>query len=552
MAGRFFGFGKKKPTTKLKNQSQLSTDDADSDSDDAYQDSDKNCPTEPPRGLIPNYPPPRPGSPRSNPKQQPTVRRDDYQDPWDSTSNKPVFNKNGAGMSSLSTYADPFDSTQNTPSINPKPVKNNNVSHTQTDYEDPFDSKFVNDLKNHKGGEEHESDDESYDTPYETTTNVTTKYTVGGGNTDTYEDPWDTKNKNKDNIIRSNTTNTFEIKSNKTQKIAIDPPISRSKKDDYKDPWDTKTSSSLKSMDGYDDTYSEPYDKDKTTVLDEKKRKSQIEDELEEDDLYDFPYEEKVAIGIAPPSTVTNGREGSRNFHSLPASARNTYKHPPPPRPAPTAQIPSNAPTADDYDAPWEWKVQKVEQEFEKKFSVTDPPIIGQLNQERLSITPTPRKPSSATPAEKPAIRNPAINPVPKPVRTSRTDDVFATALYEVDPTIPLDNQGWFHGAIRRGEAENLLRNQQDCSYLIRNSESSKLDYSLSLRNKNETMHLKISCRKNDGKYILGVNSRPYDTIPEMIHHYSRNKLNIRGAEHVKLEYPVFSEAMYFTVEPGS
>ena len=63
-------------------------------------------------------------------------------------------------------------------------------------------------------------------------------------------------------------------------------------------------------------------------------------------------------------------------------------------------------------------------------------------------------------------------------------------------------------------------------------------------------MHLKISCR--DGKYILGVNSRPYDTIPEMIHQYSMNKLNIRGAEHVKLIYPVLQEAMYFTVEPGT
>ena len=53
---------------------------------------------------------------------------------------------------------------------------------------------------------------------------------------------------------------------------------------------------------------------------------------------------------------------------------------------------------------------------------------------------------------------------------------------YEVDPTIPLQNQGWFHGKIRRNEAEKLLENDPDCSYLIRNSESSKIDYSLSLR----------------------------------------------------------------------
>lgn len=70
------------------------------------------------------------------------------------------------------------------------------------------------------------------------------------------------------------------------------------------------------------------------------------------------------------------------------------------------------------------------------------------------------------------------------------------------------------------------------------------------LRNRGAPMHLKISNR--EGKYILGINSRPYDTIPEMIHHYSMHMLNIKGAEHVKLKYPVFQENMYFTVEPGS
>lgn len=72
----------------------------------------------------------------------------------------------------------------------------------------------------------------------------------------------------------------------------------------------------------------------------------------------------------------------------------------------------------------------------------------------------------------------------------------------------------------------------------------------LHFRNNNEPMHLKISCR--NGKFILGQNSKPYDSIPDMINHYSLNTLNIRGAEQVKLIYPVIHEAMYFTVEPGS
>lgn len=40
----------------------------------------------------------------------------------------------------------------------------------------------------------------------------------------------------------------------------------------------------------------------------------------------------------------------------------------------------------------------------------------------------------------------------------------------------------WFHGTITRVEAENVLRLLQEGSFLVRNSESTKQDYSLSLK----------------------------------------------------------------------
>jgi hypothetical protein len=40
----------------------------------------------------------------------------------------------------------------------------------------------------------------------------------------------------------------------------------------------------------------------------------------------------------------------------------------------------------------------------------------------------------------------------------------------------------WYHGAITRIEAENVLRLLKEGSYLVRNSESSRQDYSLSLK----------------------------------------------------------------------
>jgi len=40
----------------------------------------------------------------------------------------------------------------------------------------------------------------------------------------------------------------------------------------------------------------------------------------------------------------------------------------------------------------------------------------------------------------------------------------------------------WYHGSISRRNAEQLLRIRREGSYLVRTSESNKLDYSLSVR----------------------------------------------------------------------
>ncbi|KAG9486618.1 hypothetical protein GDO78_006798 [Eleutherodactylus coqui] len=50
-------------------------------------------------------------------------------------------------------------------------------------------------------------------------------------------------------------------------------------------------------------------------------------------------------------------------------------------------------------------------------------------------------------------------------------------------------------------------------------------------------MHMKLSKAKE--KYILGQNSPPFDSVPEVIHFYTTRKLPIKGAEHLSLLYPV-------------
>ncbi|XP_030786895.1 SH2 domain-containing adapter protein F isoform X4 [Rhinopithecus roxellana] len=51
-------------------------------------------------------------------------------------------------------------------------------------------------------------------------------------------------------------------------------------------------------------------------------------------------------------------------------------------------------------------------------------------------------------------------------------------------------------------------------------------------------MHMKLS-RTKEHKYVLGQNSPPFSSVPEIVHHYASRKLPIKGAEHMSLLYPV-------------
>uniref|UniRef100_A0A8C1BC61 SH2 domain-containing protein n=1 Tax=Cyprinus carpio carpio TaxID=630221 RepID=A0A8C1BC61_CYPCA len=107
-----------------------------------------------------------------------------------------------------------------------------------------------------------------------------------------------------------------------------------------------------------------------------------------------------------------------------------------------------------------------------------------------------------------------------------------------IDPAVPLESQFWYHGAISRTDAEALLRLCKEASYLVRNSETCKNDFSLSLKSSQGFMHMKLS-RTKENKYVLGQNSCLFDSVPEIIHFYSSRKLPIKGAEHMSLLYPV-------------
>ncbi|XP_008140105.2 SH2 domain-containing adapter protein B [Eptesicus fuscus] len=261
--------------------------------------------------------------------------------------------------------------------------------------------------------------------------------------------------------------------------------------DDYSDPFDAKNDLKSKAGKGESAGYMEPYEAQR--IMTEFQRQESVRSQHKGIQLYDTPYEpEGQSIDSDSESAVSPRLRESK----LPQDDD---------RPA------------DEYDQPWEWN------------RVTIPALAAQFNgNEKRQSSPSPSR------DRRRQLRAPGGGF--KPIKHGSPE--FCGILGErVDPAVPLEKQIWYHGAISRGEAENLLRLCKECSYLVRNSQTSKHDYSLSLKSNQGFMHMKLA--KTKEKYILGQNSPPFDSVPEVIHYYTTRKLPIKGAEHLSLLYPV-------------
>ncbi|XP_026199310.1 src homology 2 domain containing transforming protein D, b isoform X2 [Anabas testudineus] len=218
--------------------------------------------------------------------------------------------------------------------------------------------------------------------------------------------------------------------------------------------------------------------------------------------LYDTPYEDerghRLGLGYGEPHD--EGKESSR----LPQDDE---------RPA------------DEYDQPWEWKKDHISKAFAVQFDGAE-------------------WDRSSSPTERLHPLGPRSSPLAGGGMKFRMPQEGLSMVGErVDPTLPLEKQVWYHGSLSRSEAESLLTLCKECSYLVRNSQTNRCDYSLSLRSCQGFMHMKFT-RCKDGKYVLGQNSPPFDTIPEVIHYYTNHKLPIRGAEHLSLLFPVLVQTL--------
>ncbi|EPQ08556.1 SH2 domain-containing adapter protein E [Myotis brandtii] len=129
----------------------------------------------------------------------------------------------------------------------------------------------------------------------------------------------------------------------------------------------------------------------------------------------------------------------------------------------------------------------------------------------------------------------------------------FQITLYGVRPCLDccFDARGvsptlapffsWYHGAITRAEAESRLQPCKEAGYLVRNSESGTSRYSIALKTSQGCVHI-IVAQTKDNKYTLNQTSAVFDSIPEVVHYYSNEKLPFKGAEHMTLLYPVLNK----------
>ncbi|KAM7011862.1 src homology 2 domain containing transforming protein D, b isoform 1-T1 [Tautogolabrus adspersus] len=244
--------------------------------------------------------------------------------------------------------------------------------------------------------------------------------------------------------------------------------------------------------------------------------------------LYDTPYEDER--GQRPGFVYGEPQEEGKESSRLPQDDE---------RPA------------DEYDQPWEWKKDHISKAFAEMRELSElpwPSPVGQMEEEHPVREQVQFDGAewdrSSSPTDRLRPPGPRSSPLAGGGMKFRMPQEGLSMVGErVDPTLPLEKQVWYHGSLSRSEAESLLTLCKECSYLVRNSQTNRSDYSLSLRSCQGFMHMKFTKCK-DGKYVLGQNSPPFDTISEVIHFYTTHKLPIRGAEHLSLLFPVLVQTL--------
>lgn len=86
------------------------------------------------------------------------------------------------------------------------------------------------------------------------------------------------------------------------------------------------------------------------------------------------------------------------------------------------------------------------------------------------------------------------------------------------DGSHSMSNKPWYFGPVRRAEAENMLYQARNSEFIVRDSESTVGDLSVSMKAPDKIKHFKVSLRS--GKYCIG--QRKFDSVEDLIEHYRK------------------------------
>nr|XP_006001906.1 PREDICTED: SH2 domain-containing adapter protein F isoform X2 [Latimeria chalumnae] len=266
--------------------------------------------------------------------------------------------------------------------------------------------------------------------------------------------------------------------------------------EDYADPFDAKQAGGgqvVQEKVPENDGYMEPYEAQK--MMAEIRRRGSKDTPSKPLHLYDTPYE---------PAENGTDSDTEKSMCQRPRESRLPEDDERPP---------------EEYDQPWEWKKDRISKAFAVEIKVIKdlpwPPPVGQLDssptkpdgevpvsysqQHHHSALPHVQSQHSTednnvqfdgtdknrlSPSKEEKVRQPHRHSSGnlKTLKLQSMEQHSGAIGERIDPALALENQFWYHGAISRTDAENLLRLCKEASYLVRNSETSKNDYSLSLK----------------------------------------------------------------------